>query len=268
MKTIARYWLAFLVFGFCVAATAEASGKEGAGQNAGERPLIGITLRSAGVDYVRAVIAAGGVPLILPETGGNLDSITAYVQLLDGLVMTGGADIPPAEYGEEPHPTVRVLKSDRYEFEKKLGQAWLQQTDKPLLGICLGSQWLNVLHGGSLVQDIPSAVGTVHRDTSHPVELVAGSRLAKIFGATEMEVNSLHHQAVKRVGDGLRVAARAPDGVVEAVEATDPGRFLVGVQWHPEKIFSEQPRQLRLFEAFIKEAQIHRKNRQPSDVTR
>ena len=123
-----------------------------------------------------------------------------------------------------------------------------------MLGICLGSQWINVLHGGSLIQDIPSALGVNHREVTHKVKLEPDSRLGKIFGEMEFEVNSLHHQAVKDLGKGLRIVARSPDGVVEATESTDPNRFLIGVQWHPEKMMPDDQLQARLLRAFVEAA--------------
>ena len=114
------------------------------------RPLIGI----ASVDgerCVRAVLEAGGTPVILPKSSGT-GVIREYVERLDGLLMPGGLDIPPELYGEDPHETVVRLAKERHEFEKALGTAWIEKSDKPLLGICLGSQWINVLHGGILVR--------------------------------------------------------------------------------------------------------------------
>lgn len=224
-----------------------------------ERPLIGI----ASVDsdtYVQAVRDAGGLPVILPKSGGS-ETIGDYLDRLDGLLMPGGLDIPPAEYGEEAHPTVVPLANDRYQFEKSLGKAWINQSDKPLLGICLGSQWINVLQGGSLVQDIPSELGNNHRNTNHLVKVEADSRLGRIFGETEFEVNSNHHQAVDDLGKNLRIVARSPDGVVEATETTDPNRFLVGVQWHPERMVPDDERQKLLLEAFVQAAVEARQKR-------
>lgn len=216
-------------------------------------PLIGIASLTS-PEYVRAVREAGGIPVVLPNTGDNVDRVPEYLALLDGLLMPGGADIPPSEYGETPHETVQELDEDRYRFEKALIEAWIRETDKPLLGICLGSQWINVASGGSLVQDIPSALGGNHRNVEHPVTLEPDSRLARIFGQTEMEVNSYHHQAANRLGEGLRIAARSPDGVIEATETTDPDRFLIGVQWHPEQMIAENPEQAKLLRAFIEAA--------------
>jgi putative glutamine amidotransferase len=215
-----------------------------------EAPLIGIASLTSDT-YVLAIRQAGGIPIVLPNGDGSPNEVAEYLELLDGLVMPGGADIPPSEWGEEPHPTTKLLAEDRYLFEQALISSWIERTDKPLLGICLGSQWVNVAHGGSLVQDIPSEFGVNHRGITHQVTLEPNSRLSEIFGQTEFEVNSLHHQAVGRIGDGLRVAARSPDGVIEATETTDPDRFVIGVQWHPEKMVPENRLQAKLLEAFI-----------------
>lgn len=213
-------------------------------------PLIGIASVN-GDAYVRAIRQAGGIPVILPDHEADPAVITGYLDRLDGLLLPGGADIPPSEYGEEPHPSVELLDQNRFNFEKALGKAWIERTRKPLLGICLGSQWINVFHGGSLVQDLPSEIGGNHRGTMHAVTLEPGTRLHDIFGETGFEVNSWHHQAVDDPGDQIRVAARSPDGVVEATETVDPERFLIGVQWHPEKMMPADERQGRLLKAFV-----------------
>lgn len=218
-----------------------------------ERPLIGI----ASLDhdtYIRAVRDQGGIPVVLPNTDGSVEMIDDYLEALDGLIMPGGLDIPPSEYGEKPHSTVSVLSDDRYKFEKALITKWIQKSDKPLLGICLGSQWINVVHGGTLIQDIPSEAGGNHRNVNHPISLEPDSRLGKIFGSRGFEVNSNHHQAVKKPGDGLRIVATSPDGIIEATESTDPNRFLIGVQWHPERFIKTDPNQAKLFNAFIEAA--------------
>ena len=213
-------------------------------------PLIGIASLTSDT-YVLAIKEAGGIPIILPNGDGFPDKIAEYLEFLDGLVMPGGADIPPSEWGEEPHPTTKILDEDRYLFEKALISAWIKNTDKPLLGICLGSQWINVAQGGTLVQDIPSKFGISHRVPTHQVTLEPDSRLSKIFGTTELEVNSLHHQAVGRLGEGLRLVAKCPDGVIEATETTNPDRFLIGVQWHPEKMAPTNRLQAKLIKAFV-----------------
>ncbi len=184
--------------------------------------------------YVRAVAENGGVPVVLPTLDSE-DIIQRYVHDLDALVLVGGDDIPPAAYGQQPHETVRPLVAQRYEFERKLIAQWLA-SGKPVLGVCLGMQFTNVVSAGSLIQDIPSQVGaTVKHRGYHPVQIEPGSSLAKLLGATHATVYSNHHQAVKDVGKGLKVIAHSEDGVNEALERTDGG-FGLFVQWHPEQM--------------------------------
>jgi putative glutamine amidotransferase len=156
-----------------------------------------------------------------------------YLKELDGLVLIGGDDIPPQVYGEQPHETVEPLTPERYEFERKLIARWFAE-GKPLLGVCLGMQFTNVVAGGTMIQDIPSEVGkTVDHRKYHLVRIEPGSRLAHILGDTQASVLSNHHQAVDDLGENLRVIARSEDGVAEALERTDGG-FGLFVQWHPE----------------------------------
>lgn len=216
------------------------------------RPLIGIASVDDG-HYVQAVREAGGIPVILPTSSGA-EAVADYLARLDGLLMPGGLDIPPALYGEEAHASVSLLAKERHEFEWALGTAWIGQSDKPLLGICLGCQWINVLNGGTLVQDIPSELGGNHRGVDHTVTLAEDSRLARIFGETEFGVNSKHHQAVKILGKNLRIVAWSADGVVEAIETTDVERFLIGVQWHPERMVPGDELQKKLLKAFVEAA--------------
>jgi putative glutamine amidotransferase len=182
--------------------------------------------------YARAVAENGGVPVILPTVDNEL-VLQRYLSKLDGLVLVGGDDIPPEAYGEQPHETVKVLTKERYEFERKLIARWLEG-GKPVLGVCLGMQFTNVVSGGTMVQDIPSEVGTkVNHRGNHPVQIEPASTLAKLLGATEASVFSSHHQAVDKLGKGLKAIAHSEDGVVEALERTD-GKFGLFVQWHPE----------------------------------
>lgn len=190
--------------------------------------------------YVTAIADNGGAPVILP-TVDDERIIQSYLEELDGLVLMGGADIPPSAYGEEPHVTVRELTSQRYNFERNLIAKWLQ-SGKPLLGVCLGMQFTNVVAGGALVQDIPSQVGTtVEHRGQHEVQIEPGSSLAKILGTEKAMVWSNHHQAVRDVGNGLRIIARSEDGVIEALERIE-GRFGLFIQWHPEQMDDKQHR--------------------------
>jgi putative glutamine amidotransferase len=208
------------------------------------RPLIGITsvykvankngLASTlvGFAYVQAVAENGGVPVVLPSISDE-EILRRYVEQLDGLVLIGGADIPPSAYGRQPHETVKVMPMQRYNFESKLISLWLE-SGKPLLGVCLGMQLTNVVAGGTLIQDIPSQVGTkIRHRRHHSVRIDPDSSLAEILGVDEAFVYSYHHQAVKDVGKDLRVIAHSDDGVVEALERID-GKFGLFVQWHPE----------------------------------
>jgi putative glutamine amidotransferase len=210
------------------------------------RPLIGITSvyepatkdksaeTTVGFAYAAAVAENGGVPVVLP-TVDNEQVLQRYLEVLDGLVLVGGDDIWPEAYGEKPHATVQPLTKERYQFERKLIARWLA-SGKPVLGVCLGMQFTNVVSGGSLIQDIPSQVGTkVDHRKYHPVHIESPSLLAQVLGSPEASVLSNHHQAVKALGRNLRVIARSEDGVVEALERTD-GPFGLFVQWHPESM--------------------------------
>jgi len=209
------------------------------------RPLIGITSvyqvdedngsvkTVVGFAYVKAVAENGGVPVVLP-TIANEEILQQYLEELDGLILIGGDDIPPDAYGQHPHETVKIMPQQRYNFERQLILAWLSG-GKPILGVCLGMQFTNVVSGGTLIQDIPSQVGTkvTHRRKYHRVLIEPDSSLAKILDAEEAMVYSNHHQAVDKLGRGLKVIAHAEDGVNEAAELIDGG-FGLFVQWHPE----------------------------------
>ena len=208
------------------------------------RPLIGITsvytkpesakwgTNTVEFSYVRAVADNGGTPVILP-TIDNDEILEHYLNALDGLVLIGGDDIPPSAYGQQPHETVVAMRPQRYDFESKLIARWLK-SGKPTLGVCLGMQFTNVVAGGTLIQDIPSQIGTtVNHRKEHAVTIDQASVLAEILGATEATVFSYHHQAVDKVAPGFEVVAHSSDGVNEAMVRTD-GPFGLYVQWHPE----------------------------------
>jgi len=191
--------------------------------------------------YVEAVADNGGVPVVLP-TITDERILQRYVQELDGLVLVGGADIPPSAYGQKPHETVKVMPQQRYDSERKLISLWLA-SGKPILGVCLGMQFANVVAGGTLIQDIPSQVRTkvVHRGDKayHWVNIEQDSLLAEILGTDRAYVYSNHHQAVKDPGKGLKVIGRSEDGVIEALQRIDGG-FGLFVQWHPEQMDDSQ----------------------------
>lgn len=186
--------------------------------------------------YVEMIRAAGAEPVILPLRP-SLDG-------LDGLLLTGGDDIRPRRWGESIHPKARLLHPAKERSDFALA-AEAQRRGMPILAVCYGMQLVNVSRGGSLIQHLP---GHATRK-AHGVRIEPGTRLAGLLGGAA-RVNSSHHQAVGRIGRGLRVAARAPDGTVEAVEATS-GAFLVGVQWHPERMAGSAG-QRRLAAAFVR----------------
>jgi putative glutamine amidotransferase len=206
--------------------------------------------------YVSAVAENGGVPIVLP-TVVDETAVRRYVAELDGLVLIGGADVPPSAYGQRPHESVEVMPGQRYEFERRLISEYLA-SGKPILGICLGMQFTNVVSGGALIQDIPSQVGTmvVHRRKHHRVRIEPNSSLAKILGTHEAYVYSNHHQAVKDLGKGFRVVARSDDGVVEALERVD-GKFGLFVQWHPE-LMSDTEHRDAIYGALVQAAARHK----------
>jgi putative glutamine amidotransferase len=200
--------------------------------------------------YVEAVEQAGAIPVVVPPLV-DADTIAMYVARLDGLVLIGGRDIPPDAYGEEAAPQVVPMERQRWVFESELLRQWLA-TDKPVLGICLGSQIVNVVQGGTLIQDIPTEVGgTVQHQAPggawHKVSIDDDSQLHTILGESEILVWAGHHQSVERVGKDLAVVAHSDDGVIEAMEMQKKP-FALFVQWHPERMEGTDHR-LRLFQA-------------------
>ncbi len=234
------------------------------------RPLIGLACATASGGegrpltyrinqaYARAVAFAGGVPVLIPSLGAS-EGLRALFDTLDAVLFPGGADIQPSLYGEEPHPTVDAPDPSLDETELALAR-WALDEAKPILGICRGQQLLNVAGGGTLVQDIPSELpgALKHRveprsALAHHISVEPDSRLAELLGATELEVNSLHHQAVEDVAPGFIVTARAPDGVIEGLERLDHP-FAVSVQFHPEELIPGHEASERLLRQFVAEA--------------
>jgi gamma-glutamyl-gamma-aminobutyrate hydrolase PuuD len=203
--------------------------------------------------YVRQVEGAGGRPLLVPP---SVEGIDETLDVLDGLLFSGGSDIDPGEYGQEAHPETNGIRPERDRAELALLTAALER-DLPLLAVCRGSQVLNVARGGDLVQHLPDVVGDEkHKHTpgtfaDHEVDVKTGTRLGALLGE-RAPVKSHHHQGLGRVGEGLVATAWAEDGTLEAVEDPDK-RFAVGVLWHPEAA-----EDAALFDALVAEARAYR----------
>ncbi|WP_212391349.1 gamma-glutamyl-gamma-aminobutyrate hydrolase family protein [Sporosarcina beigongshangi] len=228
------------------------------------KPIIGVTpdvekddkhfLRN---DYMQAIIRAGGLPFIIPI--GHREDIAQVVSLLDGLLLTGGNDINPILFNEEPHAHLGEVSPSRDLFELELARQMLT-VDKPILGICRGLQLLNVAAGGTLYQDIHQQnTGPILQHiqkapdayTSHFIQLEKGSLLEGIAGSERIQVNSFHHQALKDVSTVFNVSGSASDGIIEAVESIDK-KFVLGVQWHPELLATKGDAvSLRIFDRFV-----------------
>lgn len=231
-------------------------------------PLIAIAPCSKLPDYEESVRRASGDPRVLNRATDRPADVIAGV---DGLLLAGGGDVHPALYGETPHPTFSAAEDGRDGYEIELVNRALE-ADLPVLAICRGMQLLNVARGGTLIQDIPDEVGRAVKHVvrepavsiAHDVWITSSSVLeqlirARIGDSDTCAVNSRHHQAPKKLGDGLVATATAPDGVVEAIE--DPNRrFCIGVQWHPEN-FWRTGEFRELFEALVEAAAFtHRRS--------
>ncbi|MGK2956398.1 MAG: gamma-glutamyl-gamma-aminobutyrate hydrolase family protein [Solirubrobacterales bacterium] len=205
-----------------------------------------------GLTYMRAVELAGGIPVVIPPLGTDL--IGPLLGRLDGICLSGGPDIHPDSYGQDPHEMLGPTEPDLDRFELNIAH-WADMRGLPILAICRGMQALNISRGGTLIQHIPDRwLDVEHRQkmpgqtASHRVDLAPDARLSEIFGSNVIAVNSFHHQAVDRIGENLEPSGWAPDGAIEAVE--DRSRpFLIGVQWHAE-LMVDQPDHLGVFESF------------------
>ena len=210
--------------------------------------------------YLDAILTPGGLPNLLP-TSLPIAALPELVNRFDGFVFSGGGDVDPALYGGHLDATVHSIDPERDDFERALIPLVLE-ADKPLLAICRGAQILNVALGGSLYEDIPSALPAALRHDwypniprdylAHTVEIEQGSRLAEILGTRKLRTNSLHHQAIRQPAPALEVVAYAEDGIIEAMELAGK-RFAIGVQWHPECL-PEEPAMQRLFSEFVNAA--------------
>jgi putative glutamine amidotransferase len=222
--------------------------------------------------YIRALTAVGALPWMIPLVGDEPETLRGIYDELDGVFLPGGADIDPANYGEERH--ARCDKGDPARDEVELALVrWALVDRKPVLGVCRGLQLVNLAAGGTLYQDLgeqmPGSVkhdyfpfgGRYSRDyLAHDVNVAENSKLAEIYGSGALKVNSMHHQGVRRLGDRLIASAVAPDGLVEGIESADDF-YLVAVQWHPEVLVDNCPRTRRLFESFIEAASDYRDQR-------
>lgn len=237
------------------------------------KPLIGLNAdyRAAKKDapafsyvcagYFDAIVKTGGVPIVVPplEDQADLDRV---FDLLDGLVMIGGADLDPRRDGFMLHPSVRLLDQRRESFDRRLVR---MASDRrlPLFGIGVGMQLLNVSEGGNLFLHIPEDVPKAlpHRDSldpahRHALEVVPGTLMERVYGEGEIRVNSTHHMAIDEVAPGFAVTARCPDGIVEAIESIQPDWFAFGTQFHPESE-SASALDMRIFEEFVEGIQGH-----------
>jgi len=231
------------------------------------KPLIGLTtspmfntgrLPAFGINklYARSISAAGGLPLLIPLhlSGDDLDALFPH---LDGFLLTGGGDIDPRLYGNPPHPSVQGLSVERDRLEIHLVQAFIQ-AGKPFLGVCRGCQVINVALGGSLYEHLPEQFPStvIHDNHHHPrnflahqVSIIHGTRLADILAVATADVNSLHHQGVRKLAEELSATAHAPDGLIEAFELP-AYPFGLAVQWHPEELQEYAPMR-NLFRQFV-----------------
>lgn len=227
------------------------------------RPVIGISsnlkekVLSVSTDNIHAVTRFGGLPIVLPNL--QEEEIDSIVDMIDGLLLTGGGDIDPTLFGEEPHIRLGSIVPERDTFEMQLVQKMLEK-NKPILGICRGAQILSIAAGGDMYQDIysQSTEQLLQHDQqapnwygSHFVQVTEGSILRNIAGVEKFKVNSFHHQAVRNVPNGFLVSGLASDGIIEAFES-EKHSFVMGIQWHPESLlWKDDMVSAAIFKSFI-----------------
>lgn len=208
-------------------------------------------------DYHKSIAANGGIPIVLPFI--NPEMAIETLELCDGIILSGGEDVDPKFYGQDPHRRLGPTIPERDLTEIAIVK-YAIENNIPLLAICRGVQILNVALGGTLIQDIPSQVKDPIQHSqkiergrdSHWVNISKDSKLFDLIGSERVRVNSLHHQALEKVATDLRVVATASDGIIEAVEYIHPTTFTLGVQWHPESMASADSVMNNLFVEFIK----------------
>lgn len=237
-----------------------------------KKPIIGITsshekengLRNyhrttVSIDYTKGVIEGGGIPIVIPTTG-DIEIIKEQLNLIDGLILSGGPDINPIYYGEDFKEKIGVISPERDDNEIKILKEFLK-TEKPILGICRGHQLLNVYFGGTLYQDLSyfEMEPLKHRQDLYPeleihnVAIEKNSILENLYGES-IRTNSFHHQAVNKLGEGFKVIARSSDGIVEAIEKIDH-KFCLGIQWHPEMMVARGNRDMiKIFKLLIEKS--------------
>lgn len=208
-------------------------------------------------NYCTMVAAAGGIPVIIPTVA----DVAELAPLLDGVLIPGGRDIDPARFGQEMHPQSDLQDPSRFESEDQLYKSLPEDT--PVFGICYGSQFINVVHEGTLNQHIPDQLHHHEHEggTLQAYQVEPQTQFASIVATDEVKGKSFHHQAIDQVGKGLKVVARHEDGTIEAIEGTGP-RWMVAVQWHPERT-PDDPASQRLFASFVEAARQYRASRKP-----
>jgi putative glutamine amidotransferase len=218
-----------------------------------------------GLNYPAAVARAGGLPMVIPPLPAL--GVGAVIEHIDALLLSGGPDLHPRLYGQEPGPDLGPTEPELDAYELLLCRAALASRT-PILGVCRGMQLINVACGGTLHQHVPASFGDAieHRSplkgvrASHTVTIVEGTCLAELAGGDELWVNSFHHQAIDELGQNLTIGARAPDGLIEGIEGTGDA-FVVGVQWHLESLTATEPRQGALLSALVNAARRPRTGR-------
>lgn len=242
------------------------------------RPVIGIPTQTLeaipgelppcwvmGQGYIHVLRTLSVVPWLIPLLPEDLDTLREIYDRLDGLFLTGGVDVDPSKYGEPKESFCGRTDPARDDVEIQLIR-WALEDKKPILAVCRGIQVVNVALGGSLYQDVKSQIPAAAKHDyfptkenpardylAHPINVERNTRLAELLGGQSVPVNSMHHQAIKKLADGLTPTAFSPDGLIEAAEGA-PGQYLTAVQWHPEELAGRDPGMKRLFTSFVEAA--------------
>lgn len=225
-----------------------------------KHPDFDLEIHGVTSNYLASLRAAGAIPIMIP-IGSSMAELTALVELLDGIVFSGGSDINPSFYGEEQKQGIGPIDVNRDASEWQVMEL-AYRLQKPILGICRGAQLLNVYAGGTMIQDMRYVVTDLeheqkcdYAEVSHAVQVTKGSKLSQFFGGREQILtNSFHHQVIGKLGMGLIATAFASDGVIEGIEGTDPEHLVLGVQFHPEMFVGKEPTYMQgIFTAFVQQ---------------